>query len=151
MDAVGPGLNMRLGELTAALALRQLEHLEVQLARRAAIHDRYREAFTGLPLRLSGPRANERSAHKDQLVWVDDPAERAPLRDALAAAGIATKPYYDIAIPDLMAFTGRVASADRSRRLAARSFAIPIHARLSDTDVERVIDAAAGFYRNGSR
>jgi dTDP-4-amino-4,6-dideoxygalactose transaminase len=146
MDALGPGMNLRLGELTAALALRQLDRLATQLDRRDAIHERYARAFDDLPLRLSGPAPGERSGHKDQLVWVDDPADRWPLRDALDRAGVETKAYYDTAIPDLAAFEGRVASADRSRWLAARSFAIPIHARLSDDQVDRVAAAVRGFY-----
>ena len=97
----------------------------------ATIHGRYATALEDLPLRLSG-RSAERSAHKDQLVWPDDPADRARLRRGLAEAGVETKGYYEVAIPDLTAFSGRVESADRSRALAARSFAIPIHARLED-------------------
>ena len=79
-----------------------------------------------VPAPASGPRTRmssssstiRRSAH--------------PLRDHLARAGVATRPYYDPAIPDLTAFSGIVASADRSRDLARRSFAVPIHGRLSD-------------------
>ncbi|MFL5679373.1 MAG: DegT/DnrJ/EryC1/StrS family aminotransferase [Chloroflexota bacterium] len=146
MDAVTGGMNLRLSELTAALALRQLDGLEEQLARREAIHARIAAGVEGLPLRLSGPRPGERSAHKDQLVWVDDPGDRAPIRDALRDAKIETKPYYDRAVPDLTAFEGRVASADVSRDLAARSFAVPIHARLTDEEVERVVAALRGYY-----
>lgn len=43
------------------------------------------------------------------------------------------------AVPDLSAFTGRIASAARSRALAARSFAIPIHAWLGDQEVDRIV------------
>lgn len=146
MDAVGPGMNLRLAELTAALALRQLDGLATQVARRAEIHERYAAAFADLPVRLSGPRHGERSAHKDQLVWVDGVADKAPLRAALAAAGVETRPYYEIAVPDLSAFTGIVASADRSRDLAARSFAIPIHPRLADDDVEHIIGAFRAYF-----
>jgi len=146
MDVIGPGMNLRLAELTAALALRQLDGLDAQLARRQLIHERYVSGLGSLPMRLSGPRATERSAHKDQLVWVDDPRDREPLRDALASARIGTKPYYDRAVPDLTAFVGRVASVDQSRALASRSFAIPIHARLVDDDVDRIVDVFQSFY-----
>ena len=146
MDAIGPGMNLRLSELTAALALRQLETLDTQLDRRHTIHQRYVAALADLPLRLSGPTQHERSAHKDQLVWLDDPADREPLRRHLANAEIGTKPYYDVAIPDLTSFSGRVASADRSRDLASRSFAIPIHARLTDEEVERVSAAIRAYF-----
>jgi dTDP-4-amino-4,6-dideoxygalactose transaminase len=147
MDAVGPGMNLRLSELTAALALRQLETLEAQLDRRQWIHERYAAAMADLPVRLSGPAPHERSAHKDQLVWVDDAADRDPLRRHLANRSVETKSYYEIAVPDLTVFSGRVASADRSRRLAASSFAIPIHARLADDDVDRVGDSVRAFFR----
>jgi dTDP-4-amino-4,6-dideoxyglucose len=146
MDAHGLGLNMRLPELTAALARRGLAGLEAQLERREAIHRRYASEWAGLPLRLSRARPGERSAHKDQLVWVDDPADRASLRAHLEARGVETRPYYDVAVPDLTAFRGRVASADVSRALATRSFAVPIHARLTDDEVDRVIDGVLGYF-----
>jgi dTDP-4-amino-4,6-dideoxygalactose transaminase len=146
MDAVGPGMNLRLAELTAALALRQLDGLESQIVRRTAIHARYAAAFAGLPVRLSGQPCGERSAFKDQLVFVDSVEDKVPLRAALASAGVETRPYYEVAIPDLSAFAGIVASADRSRALAARSFAIPIHPRLTDEDVDRVIEAFCTYF-----
>jgi dTDP-4-amino-4,6-dideoxyglucose len=147
IDAVGPGMNLRLAELTAALANRVLDGLDRQLERREATHARYAAAWDGLPIRLSGPAPGERSAHKDQLVWVVDPRDRRPLRDHLAAAGIETRGYYDVAVPDLSVFEGRVASADRSRTLAARSFAVPIQPRLRDDEVARIADEVVAFYR----
>lgn len=146
MDAVGPGMNLRLAELTAALAIRQLAGLDGQLTRRAVIHARYADACRDLPLRLSGQIDGERSALKDQLVWVDDPADRAGLRAHLATRGVETKPYYERAIPDLTVFEGRIHSTDRARDLASRSFAIPIHARLSDDDVDHIGDSMRSFF-----
>lgn len=146
MDAVGPGMNLRLAELTAALALRQLDGLAEQLDRRASIHERYVAGWSDLPLRLSGPCPGERSAYKDQLVWLDDPADRPPIRTHLEEMGVETKTYYERAVPDLAAFSGRIASADRSRALASRSFAIPIHARLGDRDVDRIVEGVRAFF-----
>ena len=146
MDATSNGMNLRLSELTAALALHQLDGLAAQVERRRAIHARYAAAFAGLPIRLSGEPGGERSSFKDQLVWVDDPADRGPLRAALATAAIETRPYYAVAVPDLTAFRGIVASAARSRDLAARSFALPIHARLTDDDVDRIIETICAFF-----
>jgi dTDP-4-amino-4,6-dideoxygalactose transaminase len=147
IDPLGPGMNLRLAELTAALAVRILDGLEDQLARREVIHARYEAAWSGLPVRLSGPAPGERSSHKDQLVWVEDPDDRLPLREHLAEAGIETRPYYDVAVPDFTAFDGLVASADRSRALAARSFAVPIQPRLRDDEVSRIADEVIAFYR----
>jgi dTDP-4-amino-4,6-dideoxygalactose transaminase len=148
-DTYGIGLNLRLPELTAALARRNLERLDAQLDRRAAIHDRYAQAWADLPLRLSGPLPGQRSAHKDQLLWLNDSAERAPLVDHLMAIGIETRAYYSIAIPDLSAFEGRVDCVDRSRELAQRSLAVTMHGRLTDDEIERVVDGVLSFYGPG--
>jgi len=102
--------------------------------------------WANLPLSLSGPAAGERSAYKDQLVWVDRAGDREPLRRHLAARGIETRPYYECAVPDLAAFDGIVASAEVGRDLATRSFAVPIHPRLTDDDVDRVAAAVREFY-----
>jgi dTDP-4-amino-4,6-dideoxygalactose transaminase len=141
MDALGPGMSMRLPEISAALALRQLSGLGVQLERRASIGARYAAAWSALPLRLSGPRPGDASANKDQLVWLDDPSLRSEVMAGLGRRGVTTKPYYDRAVADLTAFEGRVASTDVSRRLAASSFAVPIHGRLTDLEVEIIADA----------
>jgi dTDP-4-amino-4,6-dideoxygalactose transaminase len=79
-------------------------------------------------------------------VWLEDPADRAPLRGWLDRHAIETKSYYNIAIPDLTAFQGRVASADRSRELARRSFAVPIHTGLLDVQVDRIASTVRQFF-----
>ena len=147
IDTYGPGLNLRVPEITAALARRCLERFDAQLDRRATIHQRYAAGWASLPLRLSGPLAGQRSSHKEQMVWLEDPADRAPLVDWLTAAGIETRLYHSIAIPDLTAFEGRVDSVDRARWLADRSVCVPMHGRLSDDEVDRVIEAVASFFR----
>jgi dTDP-4-amino-4,6-dideoxygalactose transaminase len=149
MDATVLAMNLRMQEMSAALALRQLTDYDAQLDRRAVVHERYRSAWAGLPLRISGPRPGERSAYKDQLVWVDEPDDRRPLCAHLAREGVETRPYYSVAVPDLTVFSGLVSSADQSRALAERSFAVPIHARLSDGEVARVSDAVRSFYDGG--
>jgi dTDP-4-amino-4,6-dideoxygalactose transaminase len=145
LDALGIGMNLRMPELTAAMALRALPDLDRRLAARATIDGCYRAAWASLPLRSPAPQPGERSAFKDELVFLDDPAARTPLVAHLAAAGIGTRTYYDPAVPDLTAFEGRVDSADVSRDLARRSLALPIHGRLTETDIERVATAVVSF------
>jgi dTDP-4-amino-4,6-dideoxygalactose transaminase len=149
IDTYGPGLNLRVPELTAALARRCLELLGAQLDHRHEIHMRYAEGWSDLPLRLSGPLPGQRSAHKEQMLWLDDPRDRAGLVDVLDHAGIETRLYHSIAIPDLTTFEGRVASTDNARSLAARSLAVPMHGRLTDGEVDRVVEAVRSFYGSG--
>jgi perosamine synthetase len=146
LDAVAPGMNLKVQEITAALALRLLERYPEQLAKRRRVHERYAAAWTRLPLRLQEARVGDLSALKDQLLFVDDPRDRDRLLEHLDARGIGARPYYSIAIPDLAAFRGRVASAERSRDLASRSLAVPIHARMESEDVEAVSEAVVDFF-----
>ena len=147
IDTYGPGLNLRVPALTAALARRNLERLDAQLDHRARVHQRYAEAWTDLPLRLSGALPGQRSAHKEQMVWLDDPADRPRLVEWLDRAGIDTRLYHSIAIPDLTTFEGRVDSTDTARWLADRSLTVPMHGRLTDEEVERVANAVFTFYK----
>ncbi len=146
MDALALGMNVRLPEISAALALRQLPGLRAQLTRRAAVRERYASAWARLPLRLSGPRPGDVSAIKDQLVWLDDPSIRPDVIAGLNRRGVETKSYYNRAVADLTAFEGRIASTDVSRRLAASSFAVPIHGRLTNQEVEIVATSLADVF-----
>ena len=81
----------------------------------------------------------------------DHASDRVPIASRPRGRRVETRPYYEVAVPDLTAFTGIVASADRSRTLASRSFAIPILPHLGDDDIERVIDACRVFYGDMTR
>ena len=65
-------------------------------------------------------------------MFLDDPADRRPSATTSRRPVSPRRTYYDPAIPDLTSFEGRVVSADRSRALAQRCFALPIHGRLTD-------------------
>lgn len=146
LDAIAPGMNLKVQELTAALALRLLDRYPEQLVQRRAIHDRYLAAWAALPLRLQEPRRMDTSALKDQLVFLDHPGDRDPLVTHLNARGIGARPYYCVAVPDLREFRGRVASAEKSRDLASRSLAVPIHARMTPDDVEAVCVVVSEYF-----
>ena len=151
MDATALGMNLRLGELAAALALRQLEGLTDQLERRRAVHRRYRFGawWATTPTERTECRA---SARRSRINWYGSTTRRpGATSGAPRASASETRPYYDRAIPDLTAFVGRVSSVERARDLAVRSFAIPIHPRLSDDDVDRVIEGIASFFAHHTR
>lgn len=148
VDTYQLGLNLRVPALSAALARRNLERLDAQLDRRASINARYAEAWADLPLRVSGPVPGQRSAFKEQMLWLNEPADRAALVEHLTSDAIETRLYHSIAIPDLTAFEGRVSSTDRARDLARRSVAVPMHGRLTDDEVDRVIDSVRDFFGN---
>jgi dTDP-4-amino-4,6-dideoxygalactose transaminase len=132
-------------ELNAAFLLAQLEHLDPVTTRRRAIWRRYHEAL--LPLAAEGrcelarlPDGGSGNGHLFYLKLRDE-AERASLVAGLAAEGIAAVSHY---VPLHSAPAGlqlgRFAGEDNvTTRDAARLLRLPLHARLSDDEVERVI------------
>ena len=146
LDAIGMGMNLRMPELTAAMAVRALPELDARLARRA--RDR-RPVPRGVARpATASPRPGRRRAIRASRTSSCSSTKRplrAPLREHLAAAGVATRTYYDPAIPDLTAFSGRVASADRGRDLARRSLRRADPRPPADADVERVVAAMLSY------
>jgi dTDP-4-amino-4,6-dideoxygalactose transaminase len=92
------GLNGRMSELHAALALRSLDGLDARIDRRNRLAEAYRAALGGVP-GLSYPqvRAGDRSTFKDFTVLVDGSRfgmDVVTLSRALEAEGIETRRYY---------------------------------------------------------
>ncbi len=90
------GINGRLAELPAALALRGLPLLDGWLRDRRRAGELYAELLAECP----GVRLQQRAAPsavgtwKDVPLIVDDPAAAARLADRLAGYGVQTRPYY---------------------------------------------------------
>jgi dTDP-4-amino-4,6-dideoxygalactose transaminase len=138
-----PGVNSRLDELHAAILRVNLRKLDEWNRRRRAIASRYREAFQGLPL---GTQAE--TGKSNYHLFVVTAAERDRLRAYLDENDVPTLVHYPIPLHHQKAFTefgpARCPHADQ---LCSRVLSLPIHAFLSDVDVERVIDAVRGFFR----
>lgn len=91
-----PGINGKLGEIPAALALAGLPHLDAWLARRRQSEARYRAKLEHLPglrmIGLSHPSAV--AACKDMVLILPDAAAACALTAHLAGYRIGTRPYY---------------------------------------------------------
>lgn len=136
------GWNYKLSELQAAVALVQLGRLPELLAARARVAARYTEALAGGD-GPAPPTVGEGRTHAWQSYVVTLPpgVDRGPVARTLRAAGVQCnigtfashrQPVYrtDARCP---------VSAD----CFARHLAIPMHAGLTDAQVDRVIDALA--------
>jgi dTDP-4-amino-4,6-dideoxygalactose transaminase len=149
-DALFPGVNGRLSELHAALALRALEQLDAVAAHRRRIAARYRGLLGQLPgIGFVEHPPGAASSHKDFSVTVDPVRfgmTRDSVRRSLAAHGIETRTYYD---PPCHRQTAYERFHDRTRILAAtdmlsaRSLSLPIGAHVDEAVVEEVCEAVA--------
>ena len=144
-DALFPGLNGRMPELSAATALAGLTILDDVAAQRQRIAALYRDELSHLPgIGFVGQLSGARSSHKDFSITID-PApfgmSRDALRRVLSERGIETRTYYD---PPCHRQTAFEHFHDRSRslhvtdQLAARSLSLPIGAHVDETVARKV-------------
>jgi dTDP-4-amino-4,6-dideoxygalactose transaminase len=132
------GLTGRLDTLQAAILLAKLEVFEAELARRREIAARYSAALNGRACLQAMP---ERFQSAFALFTIRVP-DRDAVRARLDAAGIGTGVFYRLALhqhPAFRDFNGRKLPV--SEQLTGEVLSLPMHPDLTDTEVDRVIDA----------
>jgi len=149
-DALFPGVNGRMPELSAATALASLEILDEVSERRNQLAAVYRRELAELPgIGFVETMSGARSSHKDFSITVDPTRfgmTRDALRRALAAKGIETRAYYDPPCHRQTAyehFHDRMRPLPDTDMLSARSLALPIGAHVDDAVVGEVCDVIA--------
>jgi dTDP-4-amino-4,6-dideoxygalactose transaminase len=150
-DPLFAGLNGRLPELSAALAIASLESLDEVAAARTATAAAYRRRLEPLPgIGFVEPAAGVEPSYKDFSITLDAArlgATRDAVRRALADRGIETRCYFDPPCHRQTAFR-QFHDARRplplTERLAARSLALPMGPHVDDDVVAEVCDVIAG-------
>ncbi|MGL5864909.1 MAG: DegT/DnrJ/EryC1/StrS family aminotransferase [Dermatophilaceae bacterium] len=140
------GLNYRLPDVLAALGVSQLTRLERFKARRAEVFARYAEGLAG----VDGIRLPVRRDHVDP-IWHLYPlrvlgGRRRAVFETLRTQGILVQVnyipvYWHPLFEDLGYRRGMCPIAEA---FYAEEISLPMHAELSDHDVDRVIDAVRG-------
>jgi dTDP-4-amino-4,6-dideoxygalactose transaminase len=130
-DTRFPGLNARMSEIHAAIALRSFVGLDRRVERRNALAAAYREALAGVPgLSFPSVRAGDLSTYKDFTVLVDPDAFglAAPgVGEALAAEGVETRRYYAPPVHRQQAYAGvRAGELPVTEGAAARVLTLPL-------------------------
>lgn len=142
-----PGLNGRMSEFHAALALRGLDSLEARIARRNQIRIRYEERLGRIPgLRFQKTSAHHRSTCKDFCVLVDE-AEFGCSRDqlfrSLMGANIEVKRYFwpPVHRQKIYREIWDKRPLPITDCVSERILNLPIYSSLQDSDVEKICDA----------
>jgi dTDP-4-amino-4,6-dideoxygalactose transaminase len=146
-EVVAPGFKYNLTDIAAALGIHQLKRAQAFQRRREAIALQYDAGFAGLPV-VTPPHASPGDTHAWHL-YVLRLADGATVgRDALIerlfAAGIGCSVHY---IPlhlqpywrDRYGLTP--GQFPQSQRMYEGMLSLPIHTRMSDADVRRVVEA----------
>lgn len=150
-EQVSLGYNYRMTDMQAALGTSQLRRIDDFLERRHAVRARYDQAFADLPLLLPPPDAEGRSALHLYPVQLADGAGRTrrEVFDGLRARGLGVNVHYiPIHIqPYYRALGFRPGDFPAAERYYQRAITLPLHAGLTDGDVETVIAAVRAELR----
>ncbi|TMK32647.1 MAG: DegT/DnrJ/EryC1/StrS family aminotransferase [Actinobacteria bacterium] len=138
------GLNARMSEIHAAMALRSLETLEDRISQRNALASLYRGLLGPIP-GMSFPEVGrgDRSTYKDLAVLVDPESfgtDPGWLARALAAEGIETRRYYSPPVHAMRAYRGLgpAPPLPNTEFAAAQALCLPLWTGLTPGQVERV-------------
>jgi dTDP-4-amino-4,6-dideoxygalactose transaminase len=157
-DCQFPGLNARMSELHAAVALASLADVDAHVDRRQELVDRFASAVDGVPgLRVVGPQAGDRSTHKDLTIIVDAAAfglRATGVQEALSAAGIDSRRYYAPPVHRQSAYAGRwpgQRALPVTDVLAAGVLSPPLWSHMSDDAIDAVATTISGLHHHASR
>lgn len=146
-DCANDGVNGKITELAAALAVEELRTLDARVHRRNEIATRYLAGLRGLPgVSFQFIDARNVTTYKDFVVIID-PVRFGVTRDELRAhlkrRGIETAPYFWPPAHRMIRFARYAAGADLpvTEHAAGRILSLPIYEELRDEEVDSVIDA----------
>jgi dTDP-4-amino-4,6-dideoxygalactose transaminase len=149
------GLNARMSELHAAIALESLAGLSSRLQRRAAIAKRYQVGLAGIPgVEVQWIAPGDQSTFKDFTVTIDEEAFGIP-RDlavaGLAADGICTRCYFSPPVHRQRAYSD-IPTADLpiTDAVASSVISLPIYESLSDARVDNIVDVLRALHHFAS-
>lgn len=145
----GASINGKLNELQAAFGLLQLRYIDDIIARRAAISARYHDALadmTGItPFRAIGsPTLNH--AYFPVRVTEEYAVNSDTLCRELQSVGIMARRYFHPLICDMPGYRDLPSARQAlpvARRIARQILCLPIHANLSDEQVDRAVGILA--------
>jgi dTDP-4-amino-4,6-dideoxygalactose transaminase len=145
------GLNARMSEFHAALALESLTLLDQHLGMRAAVAERYSAGLAVVPgVEVQQVPAGDTSTFKDFSVTVE-PSEFGLTRDvvvrALKSDGIDTRNYFDPPVHRQQSYAGFPAvDLPVTDDLAGRITSLPMFGQLSLDAVDRVVECLIALH-----
>jgi dTDP-4-amino-4,6-dideoxygalactose transaminase len=146
-QVVFPGFKYNMTDMQAALGLHQIGRLEAHLRRRHQIWRRYDAAFADLPVRIPSPSdpATVHARHLYTLRVLPDRCckQRDDVLQELHALGIGTGVHYTalhLHPYHRETFGYREGMFPHAEKIGATTLSLPLSAKLTDEEVDRVIE-----------
>jgi dTDP-4-amino-4,6-dideoxygalactose transaminase len=147
------GYNSRLDSVQAAVLNAKLPHLPEWNRRRAAAAERYRERLRGLDgIRLLDTLPQTMPVYHLYVVRVAG-GHRDRLREHLGRSGIQTGIHYPVPVHLLPAFRWLglgPGSLPHAEAAAGEILSLPMYPTLEPGEIDRVAEAVAGYFREGT-
>jgi dTDP-4-amino-4,6-dideoxygalactose transaminase len=145
------GLNARMSELHAAVALESLAELDEHLAIRRRLAARYQEALAAVPgIRPQAVDPGDASTWKDFTVIVDEDVyglDRDAVAAALKAEGVDTRPYFHPPVHRQRAYADLgTPPLPVTDWVSARVVSLPLWRDMPPAAVDRVVELLARFH-----
>jgi dTDP-4-amino-4,6-dideoxygalactose transaminase len=153
-DSLFPGLNARMSELHATVALASLRGLDAHIDARNALVARFEAQTEGVAgLRTIRPAEGDRSTFKDLTVVVDEAfgLSAAELQQALAADGVDSRRYYAPPIHRQRAHADRwkaPRALPTTDALAGSVLSPPLWSHLPEEDLDRMAAAIVRIHEH---
>lgn len=144
-DIIGPYYKCNMTDIMASIGLVQLRRYPAILARRRAIIERYNEALQLKAVGLMNHYADDHASSGHlYLVRLNGktPQERNRIIEQMAKRGVATNVHYK-PLPMMTAYKALgfdIANYPNAYRLFENEITLPLHTRLTDEDVEYIIE-----------
>jgi dTDP-4-amino-4,6-dideoxygalactose transaminase len=153
-DVAVAGGKFNLPDVNARIGVDQLERLPAFLAQRRRLVERYFARFATEPACVLPPRPVDGDGHSWNMFCVLLPlaqmtTSRKAFRDALAARGIATGVSYEALHLSTLGrrYGYRRGDLPNTERIAESTVTLPLHAAMTEDDVDRVCAACADLLR----
>jgi dTDP-4-amino-4,6-dideoxygalactose transaminase len=147
-QVVEAGFKYNMMDLQAAIGIHQLQRVELYWQRRAKIWQRYQRAFAELPLGLPAPtEPGTRHAYHLYTLMIDETKaglSRDEFLSAMTQQNIGVGVHY-LSVPEhpyyQKTFGWKPEDYPQAMRIGRQTVSLPISAKLTDKDVEDVIQA----------
>ena len=141
------GYNYRMTNICAALGLAQLEQADDFISKKRKIAKLYKEGLEGLPVTLHQEVGDVKHSYWMCSLLVEDPSKRDPLRDALAKAGIETRPLF-YPVHTMPMYSQKYQRHPVAENLGWRGMNLPSWPDLKRDQVDYICDKIKDFFGN---
>jgi len=146
------GLNARMSEFHAAVALTSFDGLDQRLAERNRLAERYREALGSTPgVSFPEVRSGDFSTYKDFTILVDGQefgVTASSLAEALTAEGIDVRRYYSPPVHRMRPYRSGGANLPVTDEAASKVVTLPLWVGMTEDHVARVAEAMSRIRRS---